>query len=406
MKNIYDLRKEGNMICFFSSKEANHNKEVNKNSVAVVINLYYEDSVEKYLKYIKSSTKCADVYIFSANENVLRDLNNKNMNCIILRKKNRGRDVSALLVSFKPYFEKYKYICFLHDKMHKFEVTKKDTDNWNWNIWSNLIDSDNYIQNVLDFFECNENVGLLIPPEPLGDYLVAWYTNAWCGNFDNCVNLAKTLNLNCNIDKNKSPLALSTAFWARTSAVKKIFEKEWKYEDFPDEPLADDGTISHAIERVWGFLVQDAGYDLVTLINEDYAKWEMLYVQDSMKKMFSLLESELGVHDIYEISTYEERVNIIKEFANKNEKIFLYGAGKYGKDLLKLMKRKKMRIDGFCVTKLDNENKNIDDLKVYSLEEVVKQNNVGIIIAVKYNLHEEFVNNLNKFGFENYIIAY
>lgn len=42
--------------------------------------------------------------------------------------------------------------------------------------------------------------------------------------------------------------------------MKKLFKKDWKYTDFPKEPNKIDGTLLHVLERVYPFVVQDAGY--------------------------------------------------------------------------------------------------------------------------------------------------
>ena len=43
--------------------------------------------------------------------------------------------------------------------------------------------------------------------------------------------------------------------------MKKLYDRQWKFEDFPEEPVKKtDGTIMHAIERLYSFAVQDAGY--------------------------------------------------------------------------------------------------------------------------------------------------
>ena len=53
-------------------------------------------------------------------------------------------------------------------------------------------------------------------------------------------------------------------FWVRSTAIKPLFNKNWTYDDLPDEPLPIDGTILHALERIIPFCVQSAGF---------YASW-------------------------------------------------------------------------------------------------------------------------------------
>lgn len=405
MKNICDIRDEKNLLFMFSTTEGPNIDKVPWDASALVINLFYEDSVEKYGQYIGELSKKMDVYVFSSNVKVLEALHAKSETCRLLQKDNRGRDVSALLVAFKPYLDKYKYICFVHDKKHKSSKTKNDTDIWNWNIWGNTVFNDIYVSNVLYFFENNSNIGLAVPPEPLGEYNTAWYTNAWYENFKNCCELSDKLKLVCDIDKNKSPLALSSVFWARVDAIKKIYEIDWQYEDFPQEPMKNDGTISHAIERIWGFLAQDAGYEVATVMNEGYARWELLRLQRNTKEMFALLSREMNIHNLNEVSTYDERLLRVKEFVEKNEEVYIYGAGKFGKDLLYNLERRNISVAGFCVTDDNYKNQQIDGKKLFKVTDVIKKN-AGIIVAVNIYFQDEIIENIKKYDYDNFVVAY
>ena len=64
-------------------------------------------------------------------------------------------------------------------------------------------------------------------------------------------------------------------FWFRPKAMKKLLEKTWKYEDFPKEPNKIDGTMLHAIERAYPFVVQEAGFYSANVLNEDFTRVEM-----------------------------------------------------------------------------------------------------------------------------------
>ncbi|MGN1275664.1 MAG: rhamnan synthesis F family protein [Floccifex sp.] len=408
MNNIYDIRRDKKLLYILEDKSPLAvNYETCLDKIAIVINLYYENYVERYLSYIYQIPKTIDVYVFSSSKAVIEKVNRQNnSNITVLKKDNRGRDISALLVGFYPYYDKYSYICFLHDKNNKTSRTREDTDNWIKNIWENLILSDNYIYSVVSMLTENENIGVAVPPEPFGEYVTAWYSSAWGNNFDNCMELARTLDLSCDLDRNKSPLAISTAFWARTDAIKKIFEQQWTYADFPAEPMPNDGTISHAIERIWGYLAQDAGYDIATIMNYEYAVWELLNVQDASKKMFQLMQEELYVHNLFEINSFKDRLGKLEKFMKKNQKNYLYGAGKYGRDLLLLLRKYNLEPDGFCVTELPGNVQEIDHLQVVELSEVVKKANVGIIISANVHMHDEMIMNMKKNNFNNYYLAY
>ena len=50
-----------------------------------------------------------------------------------------------------------------------------------------------------------------------------------------------------------------------------LFDHGWQHTDFLPEPLPQDGTISHAIERVYPFVAQAAGYYPAVVMSRDYA---------------------------------------------------------------------------------------------------------------------------------------
>jgi lipopolysaccharide biosynthesis protein len=51
-----------------------------------------------------------------------------------------------------------------------------------------------------------------------------------------------------------------TMFWARTAALKPLFDVKLEWEDYPTEPVTSDRTILHAIERLLPLVAQHAGY--------------------------------------------------------------------------------------------------------------------------------------------------
>ena len=51
-----------------------------------------------------------------------------------------------------------------------------------------------------------------------------------------------------------------TMFWARTAAVKNLFDIDFSVVNVPEETGQIDGTIMHAIERLWLFIAEMNGY--------------------------------------------------------------------------------------------------------------------------------------------------
>jgi lipopolysaccharide biosynthesis protein len=55
-------------------------------------------------------------------------------------------------------------------------------------------------------------------------------------------------------------------FWARPRDLEALFALHLNWEDYPEEPLPQDGTMLHALERLFG-LVAMSGRSSVLLTN-------------------------------------------------------------------------------------------------------------------------------------------
>ncbi len=92
----------------------------------------------------------------------------------------------------------------------------------------------------------------------------------------------------------------------------------------------------------------------------------------------------------------------------KNEKeIYIYGAGKYGKAIMKLLKDsgKEQNVSGFLVSDLHNNPTMIDEKTVYAISNI-ENKNAFILIAVSDQFQEEILSMLEKLQFYNVVNAY
>lgn len=410
MKNVYDIRKEEQLQFVLSTEHSltvpSHKK---LQSAAVVVNLFYTEKVKYYCQYLDRLPEDIVLYIFSSKEETLLEakkyLNNKNKNIMYLNKENRGRDVSALLVAFQPYLDKYKTICFIHDKKEHGPRDKTDVDKWNENLWGNMIASSHYVYNVLNIFETCPELGILFPPEPIGENKMEWFHYSWDENYNNCRKLADKMYLTADIRKEKPPIALGSVFWARKEVLIKLFNIGWKYEDFSPEPMPLDSTISHAVERIFSYIAQDAGYEAGTVMTEKYAAWQLLFLQDNVRMMFSELSERMGVDNINQIRMLHIQTKAILNYAKAHHIFFLYGAGKCGRAVLKLLRENKIEPNGFVVTDDTNCKDSIEGIKIYSLDDI-KTKKCGIILTTYYPLQEEMMGTLENYGMDDFFLVF
>ena len=329
MENVLDIREKKGLY-YILPEQTIGIANVDYSNVAIIAYIYYEDTVERYLEYIKDIPSEIAVFLISSNENTLEILNQfiqNKKNIEVIKKRNRGRDISALLISSKEIFQNYTYVCFVHDKKAKAKEDQRRVDFWIENLWSNTIKSKGYIENVLQIFRDNPNIGLLVPPEL---YYYMQITTFWYTEYERTKELAKELGLTCTtIEENCPPITIGTVFWCKTDAMKKLFSKQWKFEDFVDEPMPGGGTISHAVERILAYIAQDAGYDTGTIMVEDYAKKLLMALQNEKRNFCNMLTDGMNIKPL-NLWEFYIRKKQIKKYVSEHSQIYLFGAGRVG----------------------------------------------------------------------------
>ncbi|MCR4651617.1 MAG: rhamnan synthesis F family protein [Lachnospiraceae bacterium] len=368
--------------------------------VLIICYLYYEDTLERYYSYIRSIPNEIDICLVSSNKRVLskvqKEITNKKL--IFIHKENRGRDLSALLVACRSIIKNYKYICFTHDKKPISEHLHKDTDIWVEVLWSSMLASQNYINNIVNYFRTNSQIGLLIPPEPFGDYFTTKYSYLWGENFENTQKLAHKLNLDIHFSADNPPEALGSVFWARLEALKPLFQYKWQYNDFPEEPMPADGTISHSIERILPFIAQEAGYITEKIVSDYWASKIINFWQDTTTILFPLLDKDLNIFNLHDLKiNYSNKVKATTII--KNNIIYIYGAGKCGQKAFNILRLWGYSPQGYIVS--NNYDNNVPmDIPIYKIDEVKNNlsNSTIIIATFTEAIRKEIFNTLSSYG--------
>lgn len=410
MKNVYDIKRDENLNFILSDKYINNlNNIISQKEMAVVIHLHYEDTVKDYFKYIVNIPKSIDVYITVSDKRTRMRITecieyHEIKNCFIVDKNNRGRDVSALLVACRSKILEYQYICFVHDKKEKSDDRKKDVQCWTEGLWENTIGSTEYIYNIKELFDKNKKLGVLVPPNPMTDYFSYAITNTWYKNFDLTKKIADELGLICDISEDKPAITLGTMFWCRVDALRKLFLKKWVYEDFPDEPLALDGTISHAIERILAYVAQDAGYLTGNIMTDTYAGKQFEYRNMILMKAFGELDKFLGIGNIKELFNCDLKRKKLEDFCDLYSDVYIYGAGVYGSKSFRMMKSIGKVPKAFLVSDGKRTGKDLYGIPILELSEVKLDEKCGIILAVTVGYIDEIKRALDEKKFNNLMI--
>lgn len=254
----------------------------------LVVHSYYEDYIDYLLSYIVNMPSYCDILIttpFEKTKEIIiteakkRGIPNKLFVKII---ENRGRDISALLIGARDYVFGYDLVFFLHDKKSGSYLKPPSVGiSWQKKCFENLLGSTPYIENILRMFEKESQLGMAFPPPPYGpnNHFKNLVGFEWTYSFEQSAELLEAFGIRLPLSPEKPPICpFGTMFVFRPQALDLLFGGlsggGWKYTDFPAEP-APDATILHAIERTYQYFVQNAGYYVAWLVNDEWAGIEL-----------------------------------------------------------------------------------------------------------------------------------
>ena len=410
MENVFDIKYKQQLEFILpntSSQNVDFHSISFRYDTAVIMYFYYIDTIEAYFKYIDRIEQYVAVYVVTPLEEICKKVSDEAVkrewsHVKIILKPNRGRDVTGLLIAAKPIIPKYKFICFIHDKKAHFKETEEDVALWIENMWENLIGNAEHIQHILKLFEENDRLGVLVPPAPVGKVFKVWYGYGWRNCFETVKDLASKLNLECALDETKPPITIGTTFWFRQEALHKLFDYPWKYEDFDDVKLADNEYLSFAVERIFAYVAQDAGYTTGEVMTVEYAKKQTLFLQYSLSEIFRKMQT------FYPFPTYEnalcidENLRHLEQYISDKKNIFVFGTGDVGKFCAGYMRKLGCEPKGFLTAEC-SEKALVDNIPVYSVRKCMPD--CGIIItATSKKKQNEMIKELEKCQIEDYCI--
>ena len=253
--------------------------------IGLIAYIYYEDLIDYMALYLNKIPEEIDLYIYTNTEEKANKIKHKlrsqsHKSLIISLVPNRGRDMGSLLVGAQEVIPKYDYMGFIHDKKSGHLKPGTAGEAFFHKDMENMIASKNYVYKVLELFEKNPRLGILSPTKPIHGVFYNGIGREWGDNYKLTEKLAKDLELQVPMDKEIPPVApLGDYFWFRSGALKPLFKKHWKFEDLPEEPVGVDGTLLHAIERIYPFIAQQAGFYsgyIVSLqyMENEYTNWD------------------------------------------------------------------------------------------------------------------------------------
>jgi GT2 family glycosyltransferase len=294
--------------------------------IFVHLHLHYLSMADYFAAYLKNIPFDFDLFLTINDEVDEKELKStfdtqRTKNVVVRYFENRGRDVFPFLKVLKEVGDSYEYALHIH--------TKKSAHNplfgtrWLGHMMSRLLYNESYIENLIYIMQ-SFDVGLIVP-EVMKE-LVPNYK--WGKNKDLVANLFSQSNIAPTVLESRLVFPAGNMFWVKPAALKKIYTKGIEVNDFPPEPIPIDGTLAHALERAWSYIVSDA--ELSTAIAEPDPQHALI----NERRYFE--EKLLNPSDIEDIITQtvirKEPLALIRYFDGEGA---FYKASEWTKSFLK-----------------------------------------------------------------------
>jgi lipopolysaccharide biosynthesis protein len=253
----------------------NFNFEIKPVRVAAIAHIFYVELGEKMKNLMCNIPVPFDIYISTTDENkkialekIFSDFKRGKVTVKVFE--NRGRDIAPTFVGFKDIYKNYDLCVHIHSKKSPHDSTLAG---WGEYLYKSLLGSREIVSGILHIME-NEKVGAVFP-----QYFEPLILNV---NFGENYALAQEFLSRMNIkleEKKLLEFPMGSMFWFKTSAVLPILESGLTFADFPDERGQLDGTIAHAIERIFLHVAARQGLSFVKVTADEKAigKTSVLY---------------------------------------------------------------------------------------------------------------------------------
>lgn len=170
--------------------------------------------------------------------------------------RNVGRDIGPFLTEFGPKMVgEFDVIGHVHTKKSLAIKDAASASAWKHFVLENMLGGQiggAMMDLQLREFERDPKLGLSFPADP--------YVMSWSKNRPHAAKLAARLGIEDL--PNAFDFPIGTMFWIRAEALLPFVELGLEWSDFPAEPLPYDGSMLHALERLFGVIPFQNGYGI------------------------------------------------------------------------------------------------------------------------------------------------
>ncbi|MBU0462576.1 MAG: glycoside hydrolase family 99-like domain-containing protein, partial [Proteobacteria bacterium] len=236
-------------------------KKPGKNKVAIIIHAYYIDMFDELIERIKKLDISYKIFVTTTidhKERVNSVLSELDCPYTVLIVKNHGRDVLPFLKIIKLVIkEKYQYFLKLHTKKSSH---RKDGDIWRNDLYNKLVNSEK-LKSIIKSCDTDKNIGMIGPSSHIvhmttylgsNENRVKWYSERMGLSFSEVLEI---------------PFVAGTMFFARMESIIPLLSLAINEDEFEKENGQVDGTLAHAIERLFSISAVSTGLRVIDTDN-------------------------------------------------------------------------------------------------------------------------------------------
>ena len=229
-------------------------RKLQQKTVAVHLHCFYRDMIPEICGYLASIPCRFDLFVSLPegrepdSARLEEEFRNRIPNLGALECRvvpNRGRDLAPFLVTFGKTLGKYDYFCHIHTKKSLHTPAHAC---WAEFIYRHLFASREWVERIFALLE--DGADTVYPADFL---MMREEPSGWGSDLAFAQNVVDRFGLKANLKHDLPVIEFpqGSMLWGRSEALSRMFSLELDYEDFPAEPLGTDGSVAHALERLF-----------------------------------------------------------------------------------------------------------------------------------------------------------
>ena len=241
-------------------------------SMAVHLHLFYEDMLPEMVEYLDNIPVAFDLYVSVSTECDLSHVRGilsegvSNARVIIIEKvPNRGRDIAPLIVQFGARLAKYDIVGHFHTKRSPHNSR---LEGWRSELLAHLLGpKEAKGGRIAHFLSLLSSRAKLIFPE--GSDRLLKDASGWADNRTIADEVLRKYSALTVDDFLTVEFPEGSMFWSRADCLQDFLSLPLTFDDFDEEPVAPDGTLAHALERLVFIFARDYPGDILRLHRRD-----------------------------------------------------------------------------------------------------------------------------------------